>query len=212
MRPSFVTGLLTIAFAPCAAQPAAPKPQPALPARTASDAPPSGNGVPEAARVADDLERASEDIKRIQTRLSGWAAVGWYAGENKKLGPPQEGQPRVVFLGDSIAHNWASARYSDYFIRTHLGFVPVGRGIGGQTVPQMLIRMRPDVIDLNARVMVLWTGTNDLPTFKVPDLLQSIEDNFSSIFDLADAHHIRVVVCSILPVNDVAQPITPKTS
>lgn len=35
-----------------------------------------------------------------------------------------------------------------------------------------------------ARVMVLWAGTNDLPTFKVPDLLQSIEDNFSSIFDL----------------------------
>ena len=208
MRSIFLTCLLATAFARCGAQPSTTTPQPAPLSRIAPDAPPSGNGVPEAARVADDLERASQDIKRLQTRLSDWAAVGWYAEENTKLGQPRQGETRVVFLGDSITHNWANAKFSDYFTRSHQGFVPIGRGIGGQTVPQMLIRMRSDVIDLNPRVMVLWAGTNDLPTFKVPDLLHSIEDNFSSIFDLADAHHIRVVVCSILPVNDVAQPRT----
>ncbi|MCU1321107.1 MAG: lipolytic protein family [Acidobacteriaceae bacterium] len=108
----------------------------------------------------------------------------------------------MVFLGDSITHNWGSPKYTDYFQRDHKTFIPVNRGIGGQNVAQMLLRMRPDVIDLQPKAVVLFAGTNDLPTFKVPDLMKFIEDNFSSIFDLAEVHHIPVVICSVLPVND----------
>ncbi len=209
MREVFAAGLLSLAFISSGAQtPATPEAVPPSPARVAPNAPPSASGVGEVARIADELQRASEDVKRLQTRLPDWAAVSWYADENEKLGPAAAGENRIIFLGDSITHNWANAKYSDYFTRKHDGFVPIGRGIGGQNVGQMLVRLRPDVIDLHAKAIVIFAGTNDLPTYKVPDLLRFIEGNFLSIFDLADAHKIRVVVCSILPVNDVVQPRT----
>lgn len=209
MREVSAICLLCVASIAASAQvPATPEAVPGSPARVAADAPPSASGVGKVARIADELQRATEHVKRLQTRLPDWAAVSWYADENKKLGPPAPGEDRVVFLGDSITHNWANAKYSDYFTRKHDGFVPIGRGIGGQNVAQMLVRMRQDVIDLHADSMVIFAGTNDLPTYKVPDLLRFIEGNFLSIFDLADAHKIHVVVCSILPVNDVTQPRT----
>jgi lysophospholipase L1-like esterase len=180
-------------------------PAPSSPAPVAPAAPPSATGVGELLRLTDDLQRATDDVKRLQQRLPDWAAIGWYAEENSKLGPPPPGEPRVVFLGDSITHNWGNSKYSDYFHRRHQGFMPVNRGIGGQNVAQMLLRMRQDVIDLKPEVMVILAGTNDLPTFKVPDLLRFIEGNFDAIFDLAEKHHIRVIVCSILPVNDTIQ-------
>jgi len=35
----------------------------------------------------------------------------------------------------------------------------INRGIGGQTTLQMLLRFRPDVIDLNPKVVVILAGT-----------------------------------------------------
>jgi lysophospholipase L1-like esterase len=119
-----------------------------------------------------------------------------------------DAKPRVVFLGDSITHNWGGAKVSSYFQHDHDKFIPINRGIGGQNVPQMLIRMRPDVIALKPAAMVIFAGTNDLATFKVPDLLGFIEGNFLSVFELAQANKIPVVVCSILPINDVYQKRT----
>ena len=48
----------------------------------------------------------------------------------------------VVFLGDSITDNWVQPRFGEFFP----GKAYVGRGISGQTTPQMLLRLRPDVI------------------------------------------------------------------
>ena len=38
----------------------------------------------------------------------------------------------------------------------------IGRGISGQTTPQMLIRFKQDVIDLKPKVVVILAGTNDI--------------------------------------------------
>ena len=38
----------------------------------------------------------------------------------------------------------------------------VNRGIGGQTTPQILVRMFPDVINLKPAAMILLAGTNDI--------------------------------------------------
>jgi lysophospholipase L1-like esterase len=82
----------------------------------------------------------------------------------------------------------------------------VNRGISGQTTPQMLLRFRPDVIALQPRVVVILAGTNDLAGNTGPSSLQMIEDNLASMTELAHAHHIRVVLSSVMPVGDYKYP------
>jgi lysophospholipase L1-like esterase len=78
----------------------------------------------------------------------------------------------------------------------------VNRGISGQTTPQMLIRMKPDVLAFKPRVMVLLAGTNDIAGNTGPATNEEIQDNIAAIAELAAAHGIRVVLASVLPVSD----------
>src|SRR5215813_7997168 len=70
-----------------------------------------------------------------QKRLQDWPALARYRDANTKVAPPEAGENRVVFMGDSITDGWG---------RGHSKFFPgkpyINRGIGGQTTPQMLIR------------------------------------------------------------------------
>ena len=78
----------------------------------------------------------------------------------------------------------------------------VGRGISGQTTPQMLVRFRQDVIALNPAVVVILAGTNDIAGNTGPSTLAMIEDNLISMVELAEANDISVVLSSVLPVYD----------
>src|SRR5205814_4978202 len=104
---------------------------------------------------------------------------------------------RVVFIGNSITDGWAK-----YFPTEFPGKPYVGRGIGGQTTPQMLVRFRQDVIALRPRVVVILAGTNDIAGNTGPSTLEMIEDNLASMAELARANGIRVVLASVLPVFD----------
>src|SRR5437879_13089224 len=88
----------------------------------------------------------------------------------------------------------------------YVGFFPVKpyiyRGISGQTTPQMLVRFRADVIALRPEVVVILAGTNDLAGNTGPSTLEAIEDNLTSMAELARANSIRLVLASILPVSD----------
>lgn len=101
-------------------------------------------------------------------------------------------------MGDSITDSWDDPRYGGFFP----GRPYVNRGIGGQTTPQMLIRFRPDVIALKPDVVVILAGTNDLAGNTGPMTLQAIQDNLTSMAELARVHRIRVVLASVLPVSD----------
>jgi lysophospholipase L1-like esterase len=126
-----------------------------------------------------------------------WAFLGRYREANTKLGPPKPGERRVVFMGNSITDAWAS-RFDAMFP----GKPYVGRGIGGQTTPQMLVRFRQDVIALRPAVVVILAGTNDIAGNTGPATVEMIADNLASMAELATANGIRVVLSSVLPVYD----------
>jgi lysophospholipase L1-like esterase len=63
----------------------------------------------------------------------------------------------------------------------------------------MLIRFRADVIALKPAVVQIMAGTNDIAGNTGPTTLSAIEDNISSMVELAKAHHIRVVLASAPP-------------
>ena len=126
-----------------------------------------------------------------------WGGLRRYRDANAKLGPPKRGEQRVVFMGNSITDSWAQ-----HFPAMFPGKPYIGRGIGGQTTPQMLVRFRQDVIALQPRVVVILAGTNDIAGNTGPSTVAMIEDNLASMVDVALANGIRVVLSSVLPVYD----------
>ena len=132
-----------------------------------------------------------------QTSQTDWAALSRYQSANAQLGPPKPGEQRVVFMGNSITEGWAP-RFDSLFP----GKPYVGRGISGQTTPQMLVRFRQDVIALKPKVVVILGGTNDIAGNTGPSTLEMIEDNLASMTELAKANGIRVVLVSVLPAAD----------
>ena len=124
-----------------------------------------------------------------------FAGLARYSQDNARL--PATDMGRVVFLGNSITEGWAR-----HFAAMFPGKPYVGRGISGQTTAQMLLRFRQDVIALRPRAVVILAGTNDLAGNTGPATLEEIRDNLFGMADLARANGIRVVLCSILPVND----------
>jgi lysophospholipase L1-like esterase len=121
-----------------------------------------------------------------------------FAAANAALGPVRPGEHRIVFFGDSITDNWSKGGYGGFFP----GKPYLNRGIGGQTTSQMLLRVRPDVIDLHAEAVVILAGTNDIAGNSGPVSLEVIEENLAGIAELATVHGVKVVLASVLPVSD----------
>jgi lysophospholipase L1-like esterase len=132
------------------------------------------------------------------TLLNDFGNLARYREANIKLGPPVAGENRVVFMGDSITDSWDLRKYFP-------GKAYINRGISGQTTPQMLIRFRQDVIDLQPKVVVILAGTNDIAGNTGPMTLEEIEANYASMADLARAHGIGVVFSSVTPVNGYSE-------
>ena len=131
-----------------------------------------------------------EDSKSLD-----WANLARYEDDNLKVGLPKKDEGRVVFMGDSITEEWSNL-YPEYF--TEKGYI--NRGIGGQTTPQMLIRFKPDVVDLKPEIVVVLAGTNDIAGNTGPSNAKMITDNIFSMAEIAKAYQMKVVLSSILPV------------
>ena len=145
-----------------------------------------------------DCTELKTRLDRAETKLNDWPALARYHEDNKKVTPPAKNEQRVVFMGDSITDSWDNPVNGGFFP----GKPYIDRGISGQTTPQMLIRFRRDVIELKPKVVVILAGTNDLAGNTGPTTLEAIQDNLTSMAELATAHGIRVVFASLLPVSD----------
>jgi lysophospholipase L1-like esterase len=153
--------------------------------------------VPAAPAVA--APAASDPQKQIETmqkKLADWAQLDRYRAANAALPAPAAREKRVVFYGDSITDAWA--RHADEFFP---GKGYIGRGISGQTTPQMLVRFEQDVVHLKPAVVVILAGTNDIAGNTGPSTPEMIEDNFASMVSIAKANNIRMVISSILPAD-----------
>jgi lysophospholipase L1-like esterase len=133
--------------------------------------------------------------QQLADQLQDWNQLGRYDGDDRKLEAQPAESGRVVFLGDSITDGWD-------LTREFSGKPYVNRGISGQTTPQMLVRMFPDVIDLHPAALIVLAGTNDISANTGPETLKMIEENLQAITELAQLHHIKVILCALTPVSD----------
>jgi lysophospholipase L1-like esterase len=131
----------------------------------------------------------------LANQLLDWNQLGRYHADNVALRAQPVPAGRVVFMGDSITDGW---KLTEQFP----GKPYVNRGIGGQTTQQMLTRMFQDVIDLKPAAMIVLAGTNDIARNTGPTTLEMIEENIQAMTELAKAHGIKVVLCSLTPISD----------
>ena len=123
-----------------------------------------------------------------------WANYGRYEKDNiavKKF--PQE-KRKVVFMGNSITQNWVS-RHGQFF--TDNGYI--GRGIGGQTTYQMVLRFYEDVVALHPKAVVINGGTNDIATNNHPYVEDRTFQNICIMAQIAKQNKIKVILTSVTP-------------
>jgi lysophospholipase L1-like esterase len=120
-----------------------------------------------------------------------WPSLCRYRSADAVLRTP----PRVVLMGDSITELWVKGDPSVFSDEV------IGRGISGQTTPQMLLRFFQDVIALKPQIVHIMAGTNDVAGNTGPTSEQDVENNITAMVELARVHHIRVVLASILPAS-----------
>ncbi|WIT11249.1 SGNH/GDSL hydrolase family protein [Paucibacter sediminis] len=145
-------------------------------------------------------------LASAQPAAGDWAGHGRYRAANASLPAPASGERRVVFMGDSITEFWSPA-----LAQAFPGKPYVNRGISAQTTPQMLLRFRQDVIELQPAAVVILAGTNDIAGNSGPSSVEMIAGHVRSMTQLARAHGIRVVLCAVLPAaayywNPAVQP------
>ncbi|HTQ58389.1 MAG TPA: SGNH/GDSL hydrolase family protein [Bryobacteraceae bacterium] len=133
--------------------------------------------------------------RNLTGQLEDWNQLGRYSQDNERLKSQAAEAGRVVFLGDSITDGWR-------LTQSFPGKPYVNRGISGQTTPQMLVRMYPDVIDLKPAALIILAGTNDIAGNTGPETATMIEENLRAMTELAQAHGIKVILCSLTPVSD----------
>jgi len=96
------------------------------------------------AATCPELPELMARMAEQSRRLKDWPDLAHYREANTKVAAPVKEEQRVVFIGDSITDMWVLPRFCGFFP----GKPYIGRGIGGQTTPQMLVRFRADVIAL----------------------------------------------------------------
>lgn len=170
-----------------------------LPGHTAGTTGPSGSAsqseAPAASIPLPPGQSGPYWIKHAEQLMNDFGDLERYHEADVKLGPPAPGEDRVVFMGDSITDAW-------HLDVSFPGKPYINRGISGQTSPQMLVRYRQDVIDLQPKVVVILAGTNDVAENTGPMTPEQTEGDLMSMAQLATANHIKVVLCSILPASD----------
>ncbi|MDT8757433.1 GDSL-type esterase/lipase family protein [Sphingomonas psychrotolerans] len=139
------------------------------------------------------VQESGEEKRQRQLR-EDWPWLGRYAEENRKL-LASGVKTNILFMGDSITEGWRRQR-PDFFRPGR-----VGRGIGGQTTPQMVLRMMSDVVALKPRYLHIMAATNDVAGNTGPMTLAQTFDNFRMMVAIAQANRIQVLLASVPPAD-----------
>lgn len=137
---------------------------------------------------------AHAQAEKPQKRLYEIVNLEYYAKLNDNLPAPKADEKRVVFIGNSITRGWVRLRPQFFTANSY-----EGRGIGGQSSAQLLLRFQQDVVALKPYAVVINAGTNDIaenagtynPVFTL--------NNIRSMAQIARMNGIRVILASVLP-------------
>lgn len=131
-----------------------------------------------------------------QVNAIAFSQIDVYQGDNQNIKNGR--RPRAVFFGNSITEGFVRA-VPDFFEINHY----IGRGIGGQTTSQGLLRFRKDVLELNPEVVLINLGINDIAENTGPYDEGFTLGHLISMVELAKANNIKVILASVLPASKI---------
>jgi len=112
-----------------------------------------------------------------------------FADDNLSLRSDTTVPGRLVFFGTQVAAGWDLAAFFP-------GFETINRGVAGQRAAGLVLRFRPDVIDLKPEAVIIEISSYNLrPTSGLPE----IEDYATDLADLAGANGIRPLMMTLIP-------------
>jgi lysophospholipase L1-like esterase len=135
----------------------------------------------------------------LKDEIRDYDGIGVYPTANARI-LAAGARPEVVLIGASHTRDWGETEKR--FPNVHV----VTRGIGGQRVPQYLLRFRQDVLELKPRVVVI-EGCEINVSSGVP--LRSLVDSYESMVELARLHGIEPILATILPVDSAVESRSP---
>lgn len=150
-------------------------------------------GTPRPAVTPEDL--AAYQKMQAEQREKDWGNLCYFRADNAALAALPTPADRIVFMGDSITQLWGFAEPQDF------GPSRVNRGISGQTTPQMLLRFKQDVLSLKPAAVHILAGINDVAGNTGPTTLKDIQNNITSMVELAKAHGVTVILATPLPAD-----------
>lgn len=177
---------------PCPVMPAEP---PSVRALAEAMLGPAPADVPALLALTQQPDFQTYDAAKKAREARDWAGLCVYRADNARI-IASGVRPDVVMMGDSITENWARA-VPDLIDGVRI----VGRGIGGQTSGQMLVRFQADVLSLRPRRVHLMAGTNDVAGNGGPTSPDAYRNNIVSMTELARANGVEVVLAAIPPAN-----------
>lgn len=146
--------------------------------------------------------RAASIARTVFLTLAGrpeesrdWADLCFYRAENDAL-IRRNVNPHVVFLGDSITQYWS--RFDPQLYSEQV----LNRGLAGQASPQVLLRLQPDALALNPRVIHLMVGLNDVVGVRGWSRPDDYRNNIEAMLTLAKAAGVTVIIGAIPPVKN----------
>jgi lysophospholipase L1-like esterase len=144
--------------------------------------------------VARAQTQETWEQRKARELQQDFAQFSHYGADNARILAAGE-KVNIVFLGDSITEGWKSKRPGF--------FTPgrVGRGISGQTTPQMVLRMMADVVHLKPRFVHIMAGTNDIAGNTGKMTRAQTYDNFRMMTQIARANGIGVILASVPPAD-----------
>lgn len=110
----------------------------------------------------------------------------------------------IIFFGDSITQYW------DLNLYFNPNVLKINRGIGGDNTFHAAKRFDADVLQLDAKIIVILLGINDLlstapdlwwktPGKDVSEVMKNVEESFRDM--LSKCREKEVYICSLLPQN-----------
>jgi lysophospholipase L1-like esterase len=142
------------------------------------------------AAVTDPQRAAEREARTAELRARDWPNLGQYRDANAAITTPT----KAVFIGDSYTEFWQAA--DPNFFSNGI----IGRGISGQTSPQILLRFMADVVALEPRCVHILAGGNDVAGNTGPSTPQDYKNNMLAMITLAQAHGIRVILGGLIEI------------
>lgn len=114
-----------------------------------------------------------------------------YAADDSRLAGKTNPR-RIVFLGDQIIESWDLQKYFG-------NYEAVNRGITGQRLSGFILRLRPDVLELKPRAVLIQFSSYN---FRPQGSVKEVKDFIVDISQLCSCNDVEPILTTVIPVRE----------